>query len=154
MVYGAFQVSLDQPATQDPILNEVPKSVWVTCRNTNDGGKFQVVLEVNGKERILFESHPKYMFLDEGIILQSSNLTWLVSPHGGSEVKYTFECGFCGLQSSDMRFVESFGIRCAACLTSYGWKTSIKIRGKQIKNPFRILYEFLWNRVGSFRNIG
>jgi hypothetical protein len=68
---------MSEPA-RDPFYDIKPEKVWLYLTNICDKGKFKVVLEVNGQEKVLFES---YVEQGEVIISEHHNLTWLLKKY-------------------------------------------------------------------------
>lgn len=59
----------------DPFHSLKPEKVWLYLTNICDEGKFKVVLEVNGQDKVLFNS---YVEQSEGVVSNHYNLTWLI----------------------------------------------------------------------------
>lgn len=58
------------------------KSLWITFNNVKaKPGMFRVCLEIDGEEMELFHSYPN---LDDGVVSESRNLTWLIGVNTAS----------------------------------------------------------------------
>ena len=68
-------MSETQIANEDPFYKEVPKHLWLTISNCNDEKRLEVILELNEKKKVIYSTP---FFTGDGIVLQSTNLTWLL----------------------------------------------------------------------------
>ncbi len=84
----------DQVAARDTTFDGVvPKHLWIKISNCDKDGKLRVYFELNGIEKEIFSIVPRYAEKEEGIILQSTNLSWILKDHSKLEatVKYLRE---------------------------------------------------------------
>ncbi len=71
-------MSENQPAARDTTFdNVIPKSLWITISNCESDGKLRVFFELNGIKREIFAILPSHADRQEGIVLQSTNLSWM-----------------------------------------------------------------------------
>lgn len=56
-----------------------PKSIWLTINNTQEFGYLRVYLIINGIEEILFNKKITHLSPEEGVILESHQLTYLLN---------------------------------------------------------------------------
>lgn len=74
-------MSTDQIASRDTTFdNIIPKHLWLKLDNIKEKDHFSIILEINGISKVLSQPYIPGLDRNEGVHLQSINLSWILQP--------------------------------------------------------------------------
>jgi len=73
------EFEMNNPAARDTTFDNVkPERLWILIDNCEKDGQLRVSFELNGIKKEIFAIKPSYAEKSEGIISQSTNLSWII----------------------------------------------------------------------------